>query len=94
MPFRSEAQRRFLFAKHPEIASRWAHEYGTPRNLPMHVTKEPEGQRGSSPVHRNWVALEQWLGAGDGKEDARRLAASVAGGMRVGHVGAKGGFGS
>jgi hypothetical protein len=26
MPFRSEKQRRFMFAKHPEIAKRWAAE--------------------------------------------------------------------
>lgn len=25
MPFKSEAQRRFLWAKHPEIAEKWAH---------------------------------------------------------------------
>jgi hypothetical protein len=37
MPFRSEAQRRFLFLKHPDIAKRWAHKYGTPKSLPMHV---------------------------------------------------------
>ncbi len=37
MPFRSEAQRRFLFARHPDIAKRWAAEYGTPKNLPKHV---------------------------------------------------------
>ena len=29
MPFKSEAQRRFLFAKHPEIAKRWTQEYGS-----------------------------------------------------------------
>lgn len=29
MPFQSEAQRRFLWAKHPEVAKRWAHEYGS-----------------------------------------------------------------
>jgi hypothetical protein len=28
MPFRSEKQRRFLWATHPEIAKRWAHEGG------------------------------------------------------------------
>lgn len=28
MPFKSEAQRRFLWAKHPEIAKRWSEEYG------------------------------------------------------------------
>ena len=26
MPFRSEAQRRYMYARHPEIAKRWAHE--------------------------------------------------------------------
>lgn len=29
MPFRSEAQRRFLWAKHPDIARRWTDEYGS-----------------------------------------------------------------
>lgn len=37
MPFRSQAQRGFLFAKHPDIAKRFASE--TPKNakLPYHV---------------------------------------------------------
>jgi len=39
MPFKSEAQRRFLFAKHPKIAKKWAHKYGTPKNLPKRVGK-------------------------------------------------------
>lgn len=29
MPFRSAKQRRYLFAKHPKIAKRWAKKYGT-----------------------------------------------------------------
>lgn len=29
MPFRSAKQRRFLFARHPKIAKRWAKKYGT-----------------------------------------------------------------
>lgn len=29
MPFRSEAQRRYMWAKHPEIAERWTEEYGS-----------------------------------------------------------------
>ena len=28
MPYKSEKQRRFLHAKHPEIAARWDREYG------------------------------------------------------------------
>ena len=34
MPFKSEAQRRFMYAKHPKIAKRWSKEYGSPKNLP------------------------------------------------------------
>jgi hypothetical protein len=28
MPYRSEAQRRFMHARHPDIAARWDSEYG------------------------------------------------------------------
>lgn len=28
MPFKSAAQRKFLFAKHPKIAKQWARKYG------------------------------------------------------------------
>lgn len=28
MPFQSENQRRFLWAKHPDIAQRWSDKYG------------------------------------------------------------------
>jgi len=28
MPFKSEDQRRFLWANHPQIAKKWAHKYG------------------------------------------------------------------
>ncbi|NBT59439.1 hypothetical protein EBT16_11710, partial [bacterium] len=38
MPFRSEKQRRFLWAKHPEIAKRWAHEYPNQKNLPTYAS--------------------------------------------------------
>lgn len=34
MPFKSEAQRRFMWAKHPDIARRWAHEYPGQKDLP------------------------------------------------------------
>jgi len=28
MPFKSEKQRAFMYAKHPETAKRWAKKYG------------------------------------------------------------------
>jgi hypothetical protein len=34
MPFRSQAQRRFMYARHPEIAKRWRKEHGPQRELP------------------------------------------------------------
>jgi hypothetical protein len=46
MPFRSEKQRRFLWAAHPDIAKRWAHEYPTKKKLPMYVSdkNKPESK--------------------------------------------------
>lgn len=37
MPFKSRAQMRYLYAKHPEIAKRWQKEYGTPERMPYKV---------------------------------------------------------
>lgn len=37
MPFRSQAQRGFLFAQHPDIAKRWAAEYPGQGKLPARV---------------------------------------------------------
>jgi hypothetical protein len=37
MPFVSDAQRKYMFARHPAIAKRWAKKYGVSKNLPEHV---------------------------------------------------------
>lgn len=44
MPFRSEKQRRFLWAAHPDIAKRWAHDYPKPKKLPMYVADKDKKQ--------------------------------------------------
>lgn len=36
MPFKSEAQRRLLWLKHPDIAKKWSKEYPNQGKLPMH----------------------------------------------------------
>lgn len=41
MPFRSEKQRRYLFAQHPEIAKRWASKYGGKIKPPRKKKKRP-----------------------------------------------------
>lgn len=38
MPFKSIAQRGFMFAQHPEIAKRWAREYPSQGKLPARVS--------------------------------------------------------
>jgi len=47
MPFRSEAQRRYLYANEPEVAKRWAKETPAGR-LPERVGKQKKGKRKSS----------------------------------------------
>jgi len=34
VPFKSKRQARFMFARHPRIAKRWAKKYGGYKNLP------------------------------------------------------------
>lgn len=38
MPFRSEAQRRLLWAKHPDVAKKFAADSPGQKNLPYHVS--------------------------------------------------------
>jgi hypothetical protein len=47
MPFKSQAQRRYLFAKHPEVAEEFASHTPKGASLPDHV-KGP-GMGGSHP---------------------------------------------
>ena len=37
MPFKSQAQRKWMFAKKPEMAKRWAAETPKGKKLPEHV---------------------------------------------------------
>jgi len=41
VPFKSEKQRRYLWAKHPEVAKKWVKKYPT-KDLPMYAKDEPE----------------------------------------------------
>lgn len=51
MPFESKAQQRYMFAKHPDIAKRWAGETPSIKKLPEHVQKMAKGGavKGSTP---------------------------------------------
>lgn len=40
MPFKSKAQQKFMFAKHPKIAKRWADETKSMKSLPKKAAKK------------------------------------------------------
>lgn len=41
-PFKSKAQQRFMFAKEPSIAKRWAKKYGVSKKLPERIKQNKE----------------------------------------------------
>ena len=45
MPFKSEKQRRYLYANEPEVAKRWSKKYG---DKPMSTKRKPERVKKSS----------------------------------------------
>jgi hypothetical protein len=42
MPFKSKAQERFMFARHPEMAKEWAAKTPSQKALPEHVKPKPK----------------------------------------------------
>lgn len=40
MPFKSDAQRRYMYAKLPKIAARWSKETPKGKDLPEYVNKK------------------------------------------------------
>ncbi len=40
MPFKSKAQRRFMYATHPKIAARWSKETPKKTKLPNKVSRK------------------------------------------------------
>ena len=49
MPFKSEKQRRYLWAVHPDIAKEWAHKYPkSNKNLPLYAHKDDKDDKTDS----------------------------------------------
>jgi len=48
MPFKSQAQRRMMFAKHPGIAKRWAEHTPDMKGLPEKVGKGKRKKKGGT----------------------------------------------
>lgn len=53
MPFKSDAQRRFMYSQHPGIAKRWRKESGPQKNLPERVGNQAvEGLKRAKPKEK------------------------------------------
>lgn len=90
MPFKSEKQRRFLWAEHPEIAKRWAHEYPTKKKLPMYASdskKEPESDTDSKKADFSPGAAARDTAAAAGLSTLGTTAGLAAAGMLSKRVG-------
>lgn len=46
MPFKSDAQRRWMYKKKPAMARRWSRETPKGKDLPEHVVARSLGKRG------------------------------------------------
>lgn len=44
-PYKSDAQRRYMHARHPKIAARWDKEHPNQKNLPEHVKKKKKKKK-------------------------------------------------
>lgn len=55
MPFKSEAQRRFMWKFHPKIAREWSDKYGSGKGLPYHKTKSVGTRRQRRLRKRSYV---------------------------------------
>ena len=54
MPFKSDAQRRFMYAQHPGIARKWRKKYGPQRDIPSRLgDKAVEGLRRARPKNKD-----------------------------------------
>jgi hypothetical protein len=65
MPFQSEAQRRFMWSQHPDIAQRWTNEYGsTPVKHPgfKAISKSIQSE-GYSPQQANAILASKTMHA-------------------------------
>jgi len=60
MPFKSEKQRRYLWATRPDIAKEWAHKYPeSNKGLPMYANKDKDSDSKEKAAHLDILALIQ-----------------------------------
>lgn len=79
MPFRSERQRRYLYANHPQIARRWsAEEKAVKKSQPSFGGGGTSGRRITDPVEKaDWMGIEEHKRRSKDSRGTKRVGASV-----------------
>ena len=67
MPFKSEKQRRYLWANEPEVAQRWSDKYGS---KPMKRNRD-EGRGRAQPINPNPRSRDEGRGRAHSKNGGR-----------------------
>ena len=55
MPFKSKQQRKFMYAKHPEMAKEWEEKTPKGKALPKKVKKKTSQKAGKQYVRYMWM---------------------------------------
>lgn len=86
MPYVSDAQRKFMHAKHPEIAKRWDKHTPKGKKLPEHVKKSDFGRAAGQAIGAAGNAVGQGLEAAGGGVSAllRKLNLDPGGALALG----------
>lgn len=81
MPFKSKAQRRWMYATHPEMAKRWEKHTSKGKKLPEHVKKAvariAARVKTAEPPPPEGVSLEEWDRILQGKKPKDIIATAV-----------------
>ena len=69
MPFKSEKQRRYLWAEHPEIAREWSKKYPVKQKLPLYSDKNKK----QAELVSNWGFSSKRLLTGDFFKNVKKI---------------------
>jgi len=81
MPFKSEAQRRFMYARHPKIAKKWEKHTPKGKKLPKKIKKEKTAKEAFELKIHNILELLFEAGISKGAGSSVKGATSISKGL-------------
>ena len=91
-PFKSKAQKRFLYAKKPSIAKRWTKKYGSGSSLPekLKVSKKKKKTGGTINMYGKKKGAGKGVGVSGGGRRNKNTGGCSSGGPGYGKGGGSG----